>query len=434
MSVKSHRLAVKALIAVLLLLLVASCKRSTASQDASAQPEVKNVTLTIASWRIDDTRAMRNVLDAFEKENPGIKVEFKPTNPPDYNAQLNLQLSNGSAADIIYSRSFATGQAIYDQGHFLKLNGEAFLNNYNDGEKAAWRTPSGDQFAMPLSAVSHGIYYNKSLFEQLGISVPQTWEELMAAAQKIKDSGVTPFANGIADEWDINEVVFQPIVSNFIGGTEGRMKLEAGTMKFDGPEMTAAFQAIADLKPFVPSSYEAVSYSDAKSLLLLGKAAMMFNGSWDIKEIEGDQPDFEWSVFAVPPPASNNGKAYIVFHPDTALAINSKSAHIPEAKKYLAWMSTPAASKLLADQVPGFFPMVKSPIKLDNQYANAFLALNQGRTTDVRFTWPHLMDGNPSGYNLVTENVIKVLKGEESPSQASKAFREGLATWYDPAK
>ena len=51
---------------------------------------------------------------------------------------------------------------------------------------------------MPIIAVSHGIYYNKDLFDELGIDVPQTWEELLAAAQKIKDAGYTPFANAAA--------------------------------------------------------------------------------------------------------------------------------------------------------------------------------------------------------------------------------------------
>ena len=46
-----------------------------------------------------------------------------------------------------------------------------------------------------MIAVSHGIYYNKDLFKRLGIEVPTTWEELSAAAQKIKDAGYTPFAN-----------------------------------------------------------------------------------------------------------------------------------------------------------------------------------------------------------------------------------------------
>src|SRR5690606_1986354 len=129
-----------------------------------------------------------------------IRVKFDPVNPPDYNATLRLQLESGIGPDIFYARSYATGQELFADGYMLDLSGESFITqNYDEGARAPWTSTDGKAFAMPFLAVSHDIYYNQDIFADLGIAVPQTWAELMAAAQTIKDAGLIPFANGLAD-------------------------------------------------------------------------------------------------------------------------------------------------------------------------------------------------------------------------------------------
>jgi ABC-type glycerol-3-phosphate transport system substrate-binding protein len=59
-----------------------------------------------------------------------------------------------------------------------------------------------------IIAVSHGVYYNVDLFNELGIAIPETWEELLAAAQTLKDNGYDAFANASGDPWTIAEIVF----------------------------------------------------------------------------------------------------------------------------------------------------------------------------------------------------------------------------------
>jgi raffinose/stachyose/melibiose transport system substrate-binding protein len=51
-------------------------------------PAAEAVTLTLGSWRVDDTEAWGKILDAFHAKYPNITVKFDPTNPPDYNATL----------------------------------------------------------------------------------------------------------------------------------------------------------------------------------------------------------------------------------------------------------------------------------------------------------------------------------------------------------
>jgi len=78
--------------------------------------------------------------------------------------------------------------------------------------------------------------------------------------------------------------------------------------------------------------------------------------------------------------------------------------------------------------------MSKNAVSIDNSHANNFLKLNEGRGTDVRWVWPNLLDGEPSGYLLMQENSIGVITGEMTPQEAADRLRNGLAEWYPPAQ
>ncbi len=398
----------------------------------SAGGQEEKVTLEMGSWRTDDTEKMNEVIALFEAEYPEISVSFEPTNPPDYNASLRLRLESGTGPDIFYARSYATGVQLYEDGFMLALNDWDVLDQtYADGAQGPWTSGDGSVFAMPFLAVSHGVYYNQDIFEELNLSIPTTWDEFISVAQTIKDAGYIPVANALADQWDITEVVFMNIAPNFIGGQEGREAYDNSERTFNDEYVVSLFEAIDSLQPFLPNGYEAIGYNDSKALFQLGDAAMMFDGSWTIKEHEDAIDAFKWGIFAPPSPTDEQ---YITFHPDNGIAINPATDHPQEAKLFLEWLAGDAGSKAVADQLPGFFPMKSNPPVLNNAYSNEFLGLNKGRGLDVRWTWPSMMEGNPSGYQLIQEASVAVLTDRATPTEAANSFQDGLALWYAPAQ
>ncbi len=401
-------------------------------QRESAGPAEDAVEITLGSWRVDDVEQMGRLIAAFNEDHPEIAVAFDPTTPPDYNATLRLQLESGTAPDVFYARSYATGQELFSEGYMVDLSDADFIaQRYDEGARAPWQMDDGRQFAMPLVAVSHGVYYNQDLFDELGLEIPVTTEEFLAVAESIKEAGYIPVANGLADEWDIAEVVWMNIAPGFIGGREGRLEYEAGDRPFNDDAMVRVFEAMAALEPYLPEGYQAISYNDSKALFLLGEAAMWFDGSWTISEFEASEPEFNWSVFA--PPAPSAAEQRITFHPDAGVAINPASDHIDEAMVFVEWLSSPTASQVLGNELAGFFPMVADAPSLTNEHANEFLALNQGRELDVRFPWPKLMNGDPSGYNLIQQGSIQVITGEITPREAANRMERGISQWYKPA-
>lgn len=399
---------------------------------ATPAPE-KQVVLTLGSWRPDDVEQMNRILARFHEKYPNITIRFISTSPPEYNDVLAAQLREGTAPDLFYLRSFATSRELFEAGYLEPLDDLPGLQeSFDPATLAPWATDDGQPYGVPFIATSHGIYYNVDLFEKLSLQEPTTWEELLAVAQTIQDNGYVPFANASGDRWTIAEIVFMNIAPNFIGGREGRMEYLNGQRCLNDAHIVAAFQAIQDLAPFLPKNQAALTYYDSQQLFLQGQAAMWLGGSWDIPFFEAQAPPFTWSVMAVPPPAGQPG--YITFHLDAGMGLNAASQHKDQARLFLEWMTSAEFGALLGNELPGFFPMHTRPIALENAHANTFLALNQGRGTDVRFVWEKLQEGSPSAYDLVQDGAIAVISGAQTPQQAADALQTGVAQWYEPAQ
>ncbi|NMB00580.1 MAG: extracellular solute-binding protein [Firmicutes bacterium] len=391
----------------------------------------ENVTLTLGSWRVDDVEQVQRLLSAFHAQHPNIEIRFAPTNPPDYNAVLRTQLTGGTGPDLMYVRSFKVGQDLFAEGYLEPLTGLDLETNYSEGSLEAWSL-DGIPFAVPFMAVSHGIYYNVDLFNQHNLDVPQTWEELLAVAETLQAAGIIPFSNGSKDEWDMNEIVFMNLLPSFIGGREARLEYETGQVPFNDEKMISAFRALQDIAPYLPMGQEGVSYYDAQQLFLLGRAAMFFGGSWDVAFFVNSAPSFEWSIFATPAPEGR--PTVVTFHPDAGIGLNSASPHKEVAYTFLKWLTTVEAAQILADEIPGFYPLNENPIIIESKHANDFYALSEGKEVDARFVWPVLQAGEPDGYLLTQTAALAVVKGSMTPEEAADYLQTGLENWFEPTQ
>ncbi len=400
--------------------------------EASA-PALRQITLKMGSWRPDDISRMNEILELFHKEHQGLRIRFYPIEAPEYDAVLESQMEEGTGPDLLYLRSFGVSRNLFQKGYLESLNSLPGLKeNFDPAMLAPWTTEGGRTYGVPFTAVSHGVYYNQDIFQELSLTVPRTWEEFLETCQKIKDAGRVPLANASGDAWTINEIVFFNLAPNFIGGRKGRMAYLAGERCFNDENMVAALQAVADLAPFLPERQELRKYTDSLQLFLQGSAAMWMSGSWDIPFFEKEKPQFQWDVFAPPPPQGKPPQ--ICFHLDAGMGLNAASKNKEAARLFLQWIARPEFGCLLGNHLPGFFPLHKKVPVLDNYHANQFLCLNHGRGTDIRLAWEKLRDGQPDGYDLMQEASVDVINGKKTPRQAADFIQEGLAQWFAPAK
>lgn len=396
------------------------------AEPAAGEP----VVLTFGNWRPDDVKQMEIILAEFNKEYPQIQIKFDPTDPPEYDAAVRTQMQSGTGADLYYLRSSGASHQLYDEGHFVAIDDLPGLENIIPEAIQTWTAKDGKVFGVGYIATSEGIYYNKDIFAELGLSIPQTWEELLTVAQAISDAGYEPFANASGDSWTIATLLMQNWLPSVIGGAEGRMAYFNGEKCLNDEDFLQAFQMFKDIAPFLPDGQEALSYYDSQQLFLLEQAAMWLGGSWDIPAFESEEPEFEWGIMAVPPPAGK--PLFLEFELDAGVGINSASQHIEEAKVFLSWLTTKQSAELLANELPGFFPMTKDNITTENEYANQFLQLkNEAAGSDIRF---YMSEGVPDSTTLFIDNGIAVIKGSMTPEEATQSLYEGIASWHEGQK
>ena len=402
---------------------------------SAGMAQAEDVTLTIESWRNDDLAIWQEkLIPAFEAKNPGIKINFAPSAPTEYNAALNAKLDAGSAGDLITCRPFDASLELYNKKHLADLTGLAGMENFSPVAKSAWTTDDGAAtFCVPMASVIHGFIYNKDAFEKLGISVPATEDEFFAALEKIKADGTyIPLAMGTKDLWEAATMGYQNIGPNYWKGEDGRAALIAGKQKLTDADWVKPYEELAKWKPYLGDGFEAQTYSDSQNLFTLGRAAIYPAGSWEIA-LFNSQAQFKMGAF--PPPVPKAGDTgYISDHPDIGVALNAKSTHAEEAKKFLSWVASPEFADIYANSLPGFFSLNSSPVKMSDPLAQEFVSWRGPYKSTVRSTYQILSRGTPNLENETWVESANVINGTDTPAVAAKKLQDGLDSWYKPAK
>lgn len=403
---------------------------STASGGAG---DGEQVTLVLGTWRTEDTAMWENdVLPVFEESHPNITVEYAPVDTNDYNATIQSQVQGGTGPDLIMCRPFDVNRAWIDDGYFDALDDLAAVKAFDETARAAWMGDDGTTYCIPTASVLAGFYYNKAIFDELGLTVPTTHDELVAVLQAIEDDGTyTPLALGSADGWQLAYNVLYNLGPAYWKGEEGRLGLIDGSKKLTDPDFVAAFQAAADLIPYLPDGYQSISYEDMMQMFTLGQAAILPDGSWDITAATATGLDV--GVFA-PPAATKGGQRYLQEMPDMGIGLNAASAHKDAAKEFLEWLGTPEFQALYVNKLPGFFSMGSEPIAYDNALAQEFAGLKDGAKLTPRLALDRLSAGTPPLDDETWRVLQLVFNSGLSPQDATAELQAGLDSWYTPAQ
>ncbi|HYH46590.1 MAG TPA: ABC transporter substrate-binding protein [Thermoanaerobaculia bacterium] len=397
----------------------------------------QDTTLTIESWRNDDLAIWQEkIIPAFEASHPGIKLNFIPSAPTEYNAALNSKLDAGSAGDLITCRPFDASLDLYTKGKLADLTALAAMANFSDVAKSGWSTDDGSAtFCVPMASVIHGFIYNKAAFDELGLTPPATTDEFFAALDKIKADGTyIPMAMGTNDQWEAATMAYQNVGPNHWKGEEGRLALIKGEQKLTDPEWVAPFTEIARWKDYLGDGFEAQTYPDSQNLFTLGRAAIYPAGSWEIAPFRAQIADaFEMGAFP-PPVAAAGDECYISDHVDIAIGMNAATPNADAAKTFLEWVGSPEFAALYANALPGFFPLQNGAVTLEDPLAQEFVSWREKCHSTIRSTYQILSRGTPNLENELWNVSAQVLNGSMKPEDAAKKAEDGLAGWYGPHK
>ena len=387
--------------------------------------------LTMWSWRQEDKAAYEGFIKSFEAANPGITVKFETFEATNYNTILSTALAGGTGPDLAMVRAYGGLENVASAGYLEPLSTETVpaLSGFNPAALAAETMRSdGKVYAVPFASQTQFVIYNKAIFDANGLEEPQSWDDLEALAQKLKDAGVIPFANGTATAWQ-NETVTFGLGSSLM--TKGFYEdLMAGKADFTDERFTSALGAVAEVAAqYFPDGFIGLDYPSAQQLFSSGMAGMFVGGSYELANFKNQNPDIELGMFAAPGKTAEDEKLVALYF-DGGYGVNAAGSNKEAAIKFVNYLASPEFGQAFANTlnnistVPG--------VTFDNPLLAEVAELNQHSIPYLMLA--HFRYGEPSGSVLIQGEMQKLFAGETTPEAIGETLTTGLAAWYEPFK
>ena len=309
------------------------------------------VKITVFHYMVEGDKAdgMVAIEEAFKAQHPEVKIEFENlaySQGTDYWPQLETAIAAGDNPEIIMGNPGLYASLI-DEGYIMDLTGNELIKSLGltSGDMGDV-SYNGKWYAYPVDFKSWGVFYNVKMFKELGIEVPTTKTELLAAAQKLKDAGITPWAQWYADgasvDIEMRPIVWTEALAN--GDKDMFAKLMSGEKKIaDYPYFAKGLQEWADRigKGWSAPNATSNKQTDANEMFVSGQAGMLYQGTWNIGSIETliKGKDFEYGFFLCP--TDDSGKTPVLnVQVDQAFMVNDKADQKEWAVKFMEyWLS-----------------------------------------------------------------------------------------------
>ncbi len=319
----------------------ATSSSSAATNETSKETgtEAQQVKLTALIGNVNEiVSSAKALIAAFEKKNPNIKVEIELT-PGGVEGEnlLKTKLATGDAGDIIFFNSGSVMQALNPEKNFVDLTNEPFQANIYDSFKQTV-TANGKVYGAPYqSTAAGGWFYNKKVYADLGLSVPKTWDELMANVKKIKEAGngVAPIIGTYKDSWTTQLPLLADYYNVQAQAPSFAADYTANKAKYaTTPAALRSFEKLQDISGNMNKDYLATTFDAGIKMLAEGKGAHYPMLSMISATIAQNHPDKINDIgFFAQPGDSADQNGLTVWMP-SAVYVYQNAKHLDEAKLF----------------------------------------------------------------------------------------------------
>ena len=355
-------------------------------------------------------------LKYLDDELPDINIVFEFVSLDEYYDVLTTQLKNGTGPDII--EVGGDTKQLANSGYLLDITDQQFVKSYAHSGLSAY-IANGKIYATPLQSWYEGIFYNKKIFSENGISVPKSLDQFIAIHKELSGKGIKPQTMGAAS--------WEPMMKQSIGIVNNEFYSDPANMDFDYDfdegkafladswlDAVTAWSEVIKQGCLTPDMLE-VSYDDALFEFASGGAAMWESGPWAVNDILAINPDMESDLGMFPIPGLSEGTGWLVGGPGSALAINAKSKHINQALSMLELTATPEAQKALIEDNAGSSFLVGVSADLGDIYKDCEEAFQNG---NVYAPWVAVWEYGNAIVEEYGKSLQEVLAGAKTIEQA----------------
>lgn len=276
--------------------------------------EAEDVTLTFwtPSWR---EAAEAPIIEDFMEKYPNIKIDVTYMSSDDIKANTKIAASSGTLPDMWYNWGGVLSDFYAENGLCMDMTQVAEENGWDEKYLAGAleQCKYEEQLVgIPQNLVGLVMYYRADIFEEYGLEIPTTFEELEAVCDKLVENGITPFSSYSAHMMRYMEALIE-----YYGGTEEHDNLLS--LDADWSTSEAVQKSFAKLKEwndkgYFPDGVLTADTSTAKMYVFSGSSAMIMENPGMASEIVANGDDAEkYGWFAFPTNDEGTGRisAYV---------------------------------------------------------------------------------------------------------------------------
>jgi raffinose/stachyose/melibiose transport system substrate-binding protein len=270
-----------------------------------------------------------------------------------------------------------------------------------------------------------GVYYNKKILKDAGVSEPKTWDEFTKSLKTIKAKGQTPIMLGDAEKWPAIHV-FGPVQGAYTDADEVT-DLALGNK---GAEWTDDdnVEAAKQLQTWAKDGYFNKDYLGTKDQPVAerfakGEGAYMIAGSWNNEIIDASKNKDDYGFFA--PPAEDADEARSTTG-GTSLpyTITSGSKHPDAAAAFINFLTSDDAMKVYAEK--GNMPVLNTAKLAPSSGVGKDTYQAYSDVTTKGHLLPYLDYATPTFSDTLGDQLQGLLQSKKSPEE----FTEGLQKDY----
>lgn len=302
-----------------------------------------------------------------------VSASFVRGNPPDimlanYNYEVARFVQRCALSDLSDTTAAST----------VREDLQPLMDQYGSCE--------GRTSALPYSVMAASVIYNKQIFEQLGLSVPTTWDELIQVSDTLKQNGITPFYGTFKDDWTVGQGWYDYSVGGSIDvidffdalAAEGDQVGPTSTVSF-AKDFTEPMNRMLELaRDYTNADAESRAYGDGNLAFAQGQAAMYLQGPWALGEIAKTAPDLPVGTFPLPM-TDDPADLKVRVNMDLAAIIPEASRHKDAARDFLEYLYQPEIIEAYNESQLGFAPTTDAPSPSDPRVAGMIPYYDEGR-------------------------------------------------------
>lgn len=413
-----------------------SNSEAASNQVSSKAPEAQQDQITLNYWTwFPSTDQIKETVEAFEKENPNIKINMTVMESKAFQEKTPLALSTDEDIDVVGVQPSAFAEEIQD---YLADLDELMPAAAGDNWKSLYSEKAMDQgnqltggktkLLVLTNSGSMVGFYNVSLLKEIGAEVPKTLEEYKAVAEKLKAKYPDKYAGVFAgkDAWVADEMMLTILGQQ--GDYYNKWRYDGASV--DSPEFINAMNGLK--KYFDAGVFSAdvmdLDYASATEEFTTGNALVYYMGSWEapllsksLRDKNGIQLENVGAMAL--PVVEQGGKATVRSYIDSGIGIVDYSQKKEAAAKFVAYLTVGKGADIFGKQLTG--TSAKKEFKVDEALFNSEEE-KQGWNTVVELINTGTADrNNVSGYSDIEGAAVQsVLNGSKSAEDAVKDLQK----------